>query len=417
MGWPLSGPVGAGRTTRRGDLPPPEARRPRDSAGAVLRAVLDHGPVARSSVARVTRLSAASVSGVVAALVDRGLVREVPEAAGPPGVGRPHVPVDIEPDGVAVIGAHIAVPRTTVALLDLRGRVIAQRQDLHGRRRDPSGVLTSLVSRIAGLRREYGTRRRILGLGLAAGGWVDAANGTVVEHSFLGWRDVPAGPVLAEATGLPVAVDSNSRALLRAEQLFGDVARRARESAVHLFVGNVVDVAFAAGGVVHRGPRSAAGAVAHLPIEGCVDVCACGRTGCLQAAVSEQALVRRAVAGGVIDRPDVGALVEAALDGRAEAVALFEHRARLVGRAAAVLLDLFDPEVLVVAEAGANRLPACLETLRAEAAAWSSASADAAKIIRATSFPRHVLAVAGGAVALDQVYAAPLGPGLRLRAS
>jgi len=186
-------------------------------------------------------------------------------------------------------------------------------------------------------------------------------------------------------------VDSNSRALLRAEQLFGDAARRVRDSAVHLFVGNVVDVAFAAGGRIHQGPRSAAGAVAHLPV---------GPAGCLQAAVSEQTLVRRALAAGLIDGPDFGALIDVALAGHPAAVALFEERARLVGRAAGLLLDLFDPEVLVVVEAGANRLPGCLAILRAEAG-------DPADVIRRTSFPGRVLAVAGGAVALDRIYAAP----------
>jgi predicted NBD/HSP70 family sugar kinase len=390
-------------STRRGDLPPPEARHAVDSAGAVLRAILDHGPVARSSVARAARLSAASVSGVVTALQKRGLVRAAPEAAGPPGAGRPHVPVDIAPAGVAVIGVHIAVPHTTVALLDLRGRVLAQRQDRHGAR-DPASVLAALVARIGVIRHACGGRR-ILGLGLATGGWVDAANGTVVEHPVLGWRDVPVGAVLADATGLAVRVDSNSRALLKAEQLFAADARRVRRGGVHLFVGNVVDVAFAAGGVVHQGPRSAAGAVAHLPVEGCRELCACGRTGCLQVAVSERTMVRRALAAGLIGRPDFRELLDGALLGRTEVVLMFEERARLVGRAAGLLRDLFDPEVLVVAEAGANRLPGCLATLRAEAAAWSPGAAD---VIRATSFPGDVLAVAGGAVALDRVYAAPM---------
>jgi predicted NBD/HSP70 family sugar kinase len=393
------------RSTRRSDLPPAGPRRSPDSASAVLRAVLDHGPVARSSVARVTRLSAATVSGVVSALLDRGLIREAPEAAGRPGIGRPHVPLDIETEAVAVAGAHIAVPRITTALLDLRGRVIAQRQDPHGER-DPASVLAALGAGVAALRRDHG-RRRIIGLGLATGGWVDTTGGTVVEHPVLGWRNVHAGAQLARTTGLPVRVDSNSRALLRAEQLFGAVAGRARSSAVHLFVGNVVDVAFAVGGVVHQGPRSAAGAVAHLPVEGCAEVCACGRIGCLQAAVSEQTLVRRALAGGLIDRPDVTALVEVARSGHAAAVALLQERARLVGRAAGLLLDLFDPEVLVVAEAGANRLPACLATLRAEAAACSATGADMTRTVYPTSFPSDVLAVAGGAVALDQVYGAP----------
>jgi len=369
----------------------------------VLRAILDHGPIARSSVARVTRLSAATVTGVVSSLLDRGLVREVPEAAGPPGIGRPHVPLDVECDAVAVVGVHIAVPRTTVALLDLRGRVIAQRRDPHGRR-DPASVLAALHAGIAAVRRSGGPRR-ILGLGVATGGWVNTTDGTVVEHPFLGWRDVHVGAALAEATGLPVRIDSNSRALLRAEQLIGAAAARARRSAAHLFVGNVVDVAFAAGGVVHQGPRSAAGAVAHLPVEGCAERCSCGRVGCLQAAVSEGALVRRALAAGLIDRPDITALVDAAARGQADAVALLLERARLVGRAAGLLLDLFDPEVLVVAEAGVNRLPACLAALRAEAAAWSSTGADMTETVRPSSFPGSVLAVAGGAVALDQVYA------------
>ncbi|WP_438800561.1 ROK family protein [Actinoplanes ianthinogenes] len=393
------------RATRREDLPPSEARKGSDSAAAVLRAVLDHGPIARSSIARVTRLSAATVTGVVASLTERGLVREAREAAGPPGIGRPHVPVDLASDAV-VVGVHIAVPRTTVALLDLRGRIIAQRQDPHDGL-DADTVLPALAGRIAALRRQHGARRRVIGLGVATGGWVDTANGTVVEHPFLGWRDVRVGAVLGEVTGLPVRVDSNSRALLRAEQLFGRAAGRVRQSAVHLFVGNVVDVAFAAGGVVHQGPRSAAGAVAHLPVEGCVEVCPCGRVGCLQAAVSERSLVRRALAAGLIDRPEIGALVDAAEAGLAAATALLQERARLVGRAAALLLDLFDPEVLVVAEAGANRLPDSLATLRAEVAARSSAGVEVTETVRASSFPGNVLAAAGGAVALHQVYAAP----------
>ena len=404
------------RTTRRGDLPLPESRRSPDTAATVLRAVLDHGPIARSSVARVTRLSAATVSGVVTSLLDGGLVREAPEAAGPPGIGRPHVPLDIDAGTVGVVGVHIAVPRTTVALLDLRGRVIAQHREPHGRR-DPASVLAALVAGVAAVRRDHGAQRRIIGLGLATGGWVDATSGTVVQHPVLGWRDVAVGAALAEGTGLPVQVDSNSRALLRAEQLFGDVAVRARRSAVHLFVGNVVDVAFAAGGVVHQGPRSAAGAVAHLPVEGCAELCSCGRVGCLQAAVSERGLVRRAVAAGVIDRPDIAALVDAARGGHAGALAMLQERAGLVGRAAGLLLDLFDPEVLVVAEAGANRVPACLTTLRAEAASWSTTGADMATAVHRSSFPDTVLAVAGGAVALDRVYAAPPDSGAHLRGS
>ncbi|AGL19036.1 ROK family protein [Actinoplanes sp. N902-109] len=385
-------------TTRRSELPPVVGRRSRDSSSAVLRAILDHGPVARSSVARAAQLSHASVTGIVGSLLERGLVCEVPQAAGPRGMGRPHVPLDIDARSLAVAGVHIAVKQITVALLDLRGRVLARQQRPHGST-EPAAVLRSARELVAGIRRTHGSQRRILGLGLATGGWVDAEAGTVVEHDLLGWREVPAGALLAAATGLPVRLDSNARALLKAEQLVGRVARQARRSAVHLFVGNVVDVAFALGGVVHRGSRSAAGAVAHLPIEGCAEVCACGRTGCLQAAVSQRTLLRRAVAAGLIRRPVFDDLLAAAGSGSAPALELLHERARLVGRAAALLLDLFDPEVLIVTEQGVNRLPGCLATLRAEAGARSAGGS-----VHPSSFADAVPAVAGGAVALDLVY-------------
>ncbi len=81
--------------------------------------------------------------------------------------------------------------------------------------------------------------------------------------------------------------------LIDAEVLFGEP--RARDSVVQLFVGNVVDAAFATGGVVHHGPRAAAGAVAHVLVENSVEECTCGRTGCVQATLSDRVLVGRAM--------------------------------------------------------------------------------------------------------------------------
>src|SRR5947209_13299564 len=101
------------------------------SAGSVLRAVLEHGPVARSTIARLTGLSPASVTGHTAELGEQSLIRELPETTRSKGVGRPHVPVDLDISGYVVAAVHIAVPHTTIALLDLRGRVLVQHQEPH----------------------------------------------------------------------------------------------------------------------------------------------------------------------------------------------------------------------------------------------------------------------------------------------
>ncbi|GJF31630.1 sugar kinase [Kitasatospora sp. NE20-6] len=395
---------------RRTDIPAAGSRRA-SSAGTVLRAVLDHGPVARSTVARLTGLSPASVTVQCTQLIAGGLVREAPEAAGPKSVGRPHVPVDIDTGRHLVCGVHIAVSHTTLALLDLRGRIIAEdRQPLAGSR--PSEALRRMADRLPGLLAGHGGGRPLLGLGVATGGRVDSDSGVITEHPLLGWRDVPARELLATATGLPVYVDGHARALVRAEQLFGEA--RSRASVVQLFVGNVVDAAFATSGAVHHGPRFAAGTVAHLPVEESRERCSCGRIGCLQAAVSEQTIVRRAVEQGVITTPSMADLLTAAQGGNAGAVEMFRERARLVGRAAALLLDVLDPEVLVVVEPGASRLPQCLAELRAEVKARSWVCEDPERTVLTSSFASGVLPTAGGAVVLDPLYADPTGMSPRL---
>lgn len=395
---------------RRADIPAPARSRRPTGTGSVLGAILDHGPVARSTVARLTGLSPASVSGHVGRLLARGLVRESAETTGPKGLGRPHIPVEIDTGRHLVAGAHIAVAHSTVSLMDLRGRVVAEERRPHTTT-DPHRLLGRLASRLDPLTAAHADGRALLALGLATGNRVDPDGGVIVAHPQLGWHDVPARDLLAAATGLPVRVDSHSRALARAEQLFGQEATRA--STVLLFVGAVVDAAFATGGALHRGPRSGAGSVAHLPLgaggPAGAEPCSCRRAGCLQSEVSEAAMVRRAAAQGLMTG-SFPRLLERALAGDARAVALFRRRARLVGRAAALLLDMFDPEVLVVVEPGVGRMPECLAELRAEVAERSWVCDDPERAVMPSSFTGSALAVAGGAVALDALYADPLGP-------
>ncbi|MEU0438971.1 MULTISPECIES: ROK family protein [unclassified Streptomyces] len=373
--------------------------RRRTSASVILRSVLEHGPVARSTIARLTGLSPASVTDYCALFTERGLIREAAAPRRARGAGRPHVPLDVDDRRHLVGGVHVAVPYTTVALLDLRGRVVARRELRHDRPSDPAGVLERAADALAGLPASA-PGGRLLGIGCATGGWVDHEAGTIVDHPLLGWRDVPVREVLGARTGLPVHVDGHARALVNAERLFGRA--RGSGSVLHLFAGNVVDAAFATHDEVHHGPRSQAGAIAHLPLPGGQEPCACGRKGCLQAELSERTLCRRAREAGV-DAANPMRVVRAAAGGDAVAVRLLVERARMTGRAVALLLDVLNPETVVVTEIGSVHREDCLRELRAAVGPERAAS------VLPTSFPESVLAVAGGAVALDVLYRDPLG--------
>ncbi|MFD9437069.1 ROK family protein [Streptomyces sp. NPDC060002] len=376
-----------------------DSDRRRTSASVIMRSVLEHGPVARSTIARLTGLSPASVTDHCARLTGLGLIREAAAPRRSNGVGRPHVPVDLDDSRFVVGGVHVAVPYTTVSLLDLRGRVVARRELKHRGRLEPSDLLARAADGLGALLRET-PGCRALGVGVAVGGWVDRDSGTVVEHPLLGWRDVPVREAVGAYTGLPVQVDGHARALVNAERLFGQA--RGDLSVLHLFVGNVVDAAFATNDEVHHGPRSQAGAIAHLPLAGGTEPCECGRVGCLQVELSERTLCRRARQAGVIDGVNPMHVVAAAQAGDPVAARLLRERARMVGRAAGLLLDVLNPERVVVTEVGVLFREDCLAALRDEVGAGRSAA------VSPSSFPDSVLAVAGGAVALDVLYRDPL---------
>ncbi|WP_062650432.1 ROK family transcriptional regulator [Streptomyces maremycinicus] len=382
-----------------------DSDRRRTSASVILRSVLEHGPVARSTIARLTGLSPASVTDHCARLTGLGLIREAAAPRRSNGVGRPHVPVDLDDSRFVVGGMHVAVPYTTVSLLDLRGRVVARRELKHRGRLEPSEVLARAADGLGALLGQA-PGCRSLGVGVAVGGWVDRDSGTVVEHPLLGWRDVPVRETVGAHTGLPVQVDGHARALVNAERLFGRA--RGSLSVLHLFVGNVVDAAFATHDEVHHGPRSQAGSIAHLPLAGGTEPCDCGRVGCLQVELSERTLCRRARRAGVIDGVNPMHVVAAADAGNPVAARLLRERARMVGRAAGLLLDVLNPERVVVTEVGVLFREDCLAALRDEVGPGRSAT------VSPSSFPDSVLAVAGGAVALDVLYRDPLAPsGLR----
>jgi predicted NBD/HSP70 family sugar kinase len=318
------------------------------------------------------------------------------------------MPVDIDTDHHVVAGVHIGVPAVTFSVVDLRGRVVAEHR--YPREGDAAAVLAGIRRRLPGFLTRHVGGRSPLGLGVATGGWVDAERGTVVEHAPLGWREVPVRAELGAAGGrgsrLPVHLDSHARALARAELLFG--AGRGHFELIHLFVGNVVDAAIATGGSVLRGHQSGAGDIAHLPLPGDSSACRCGRTGCLQAAVAESALARRGYEAGIVAAPDFTLLLDAAEGGDARAVRMLRERLRLVGRAAALLLDVINPSVLVVTEGALIRMPELIADLHEEVAARSHLCADPARVVVPTSFGPSVLSVAAGAAVLDTVHRHPL---------
>jgi predicted NBD/HSP70 family sugar kinase len=350
----------------------------RRNLALVAQTVLRLGSPARAEIAQVTGLSATSLTKITAQMKDaRLLVEQVAIAGG--DTGRPRVPVALDRSYHRFVGIHIGLRRTTGGLVDLAGDVVVERVITH-RRTSRKSILAEARELCDELTTTAGGPDHVLGAGIAMGGRVDPETGTVLHHPLLGWRDVPLAAELGPRP-FPIHVDSSVRALALAESYLG-VAQGA-ESAVFLFVGNIVGAGLLVDGRLRRGRDSSAGTIDHLPVGGDApgEACHCGRHDCLAILGSDVAVLSRARAEGLVGpQSSFEALVRASRDGVERAAGLLRERARYAGVAAGILLDLFDPDVLVLG-GGLLQTPEHLDALVDAAAARLSRPEAARRIV------------------------------------
>lgn len=260
------------------------------------------------------------------------------------------------------VGVHLDPAVVTVVLLDLTGAVVERRLIPVGAPA-PAQVIDEMARAIDALIADAGIdRSRIVGVGLAAPGPLDEANGTVVDPPMLrGWRRVPLRELLSEATGFAVALEKDTAAAAVGELW----TRRGPvdDSFVFLYLGTGLGAALARDGAVTPGRTGNLGEIGHIMVDPEGPACACGSRGCVAVTCTPQAIVAEAVSAGVLPShgdDDGGDAEPGALEARfAQVCARAEQgdaaAAGVLGRAArctaallVVLTDILDVERIVL---------------------------------------------------------------------
>ncbi len=255
--------------------------------------------------------------------------------------------------------------KTAMALVAPDGRVGHRLRFWTPRQPDPDTMCDLIAQQWAALLAQSGGPE-VAGVGVAAPGPADAAAGILHQVFDWPWRDVPLAAVLSRRLGLPVRLDNDVNCCCQAEGRFG-VARGVRDYA-WIQVSTGVGGALCLGGQVYAGARGLAGEVGHLILDEGGPPCACGRRGCLQALVSGPALARRFHEAGGRAGERAEAVFAAAGAGDPRARAVLAAAARDLGRGLAIVVNLLNPEMLVlgggVMESFAPLLPAVRQAVR-----------------------------------------------------
>lgn len=322
--------------------------------------VLDYlrrsGPCSRTAVAEATGLAKPTVSVICEDLLLEGLIFEQGHGLSGTVGGRPPVMLSFNARSAYLVGVHVGVQRTTVIVADGLGGELAA-TTIPTPTGDPPMALAA-IAHVVGrtLADAEADSDLVRAAGICLPGLVSKEDGRLLLAPNLGWRDVPVAQLLEQQIGVPVEAFNASQTSLIAEVSEG--AAVGASDAVLLYAGTGIGAAALSGGRLILGERGLAGEVGHCQVRPDGPRCNCGRIGCLETVASASAIAaettRRWRACGRTSGPwgsTVGtrAVAAAAQEGDPDAKQVLAEAGRALGQAAAWLINVLDPAVLVLA--------------------------------------------------------------------
>ncbi|MFE1249566.1 ROK family transcriptional regulator [Streptomyces sp. NPDC058766] len=320
----------------------------------VLRQIIAESPTSRQELAAATGLSLATVATLVGELLDLRVITEVgfEDSAG----GRPRGLVAVNSSGGALIGVDIAETYVHVELFDLGLNVLARaEQDVRAGESLPEQMVAHVATAVGSVVAQAGVEgARVLGVGVSVPGQVDRATGVSEYAPNRDWHEVPLLDLLTEHIAYPLHLDNPLRAGTVAELWFG--AARGARSAVVVNLGTGVGAGLVLGGGLHRGVSNSAGEWGHTTTVLDGRLCRCGNHGCVETYVGARGIMTNlrelAPDSPLLHPEDETATIEALARGVAAgdpvARRTVHETARYLGAGVADLVNLFNPEIVVL---------------------------------------------------------------------
>ncbi|UUP18840.1 N-acetylglucosamine repressor [Nitratireductor thuwali] len=269
-----------GGSTRNGDSPGSPRQNPgRQNLGTnqsgmrdfnerlVMSLLRQHGSMAKTEIARMTGLSAQTVSVIMRGLeADALLIRGSPQRG---KVGQPSIPMSLNPDGAYFFGLKIGRRSSELVLIDFRGTIRRMRQHSYAWP-TPEETIAFVMDDIAQLRQaeDRAVWDRIGGLGVAMPfelwNWADAAGAPA--GAMDGWREIDMRRELSARCPFPVYLQNDATSACGAELVFGTPLKQC--DFIYFYIGAFVGGGIALGGRLFGGRTGNAGALGSMPVPG-----------------------------------------------------------------------------------------------------------------------------------------------------
>ncbi len=323
----------------------------------LLNIIREKGPLSRREISNLSGLSITTTKRLIEDLFKERILVEGAGQANTAGRGRRAQSLRLNGEYGYAVGLNIEPSFMEMSVLSFSGRVLAE-QAIDLLDQDREAIIREIV-RLAssGLERPGG---KLLGVGVGIAGLVDAKEG-IVHYcpSLPGWENIPLAARLAQALHTDVLIDDTSRCLALTQKRYGPAGDM--RNFLYIYIGRGVGAGIVLDNRIYRGQNGISGEFGHITIKENGPLCNCGNRGCLEALVSEDAIltsVRRSIQENVYSSLKAAAdsgndlnletIAAAARTGDKLANMVIHDTAENIGIGVADLTNIFDPGVVIL---------------------------------------------------------------------
>jgi predicted NBD/HSP70 family sugar kinase len=326
----------------------------------ILRFVRKYGPLSRTKIFKKTNISKPTVSRIIDALLDDGIIMET--GVGESSIGRRPVNIELNPSARSFVGVNISKNTVSASLVDLCMNVVANRSvSIKG-----LSEVGRFLNLVAGIIEELinGTQTapgKVSGVGVGTPGLVDFEKGVIkdfaIAHSMV---DVHLKEFLEDRLKIPVFVDNNANTRALGEYWYG--YGTGYKDIIFVICSEGVGSGIISGGNLLRGQNNITAGFGHVSVDMDGRRCRCGGFGCIEAYCSTEVieetardllktgsalmLAEKLVSG--MDSLDYKAVCKCAEEGDRQCMGILDEAAKAMGTGLANMVVIFNSEIIIL---------------------------------------------------------------------
>lgn len=257
------------------------------------------------------------------------------------------------------VGVDIGGTKVAAGLVDANGEISSHVREPMISNSSAQVGLDAVLSAIARVMPNDATD--VAGIGICAPGPLDPKTGVILNPPNLPcWRNFPLAESVQKHYSAPVKVDNDANAAALAETRWG--AARGCRNVFYATIGTGIGTGIVFDGKIYHGRTGSAGEGGHVSIDYEGPICRCGKPGCIEILASGTAIAQRArqemaagatssmleLAGGDVAAFTGEIVGKASAAGDALATRVLTEAAELLALWLSNIVDLFDPDVIVI---------------------------------------------------------------------